>query len=494
MRNLVIILFIAFTICFQSIGFCQYIERVEFKTKDNVGITYLAIKPRSNSIKGTVVIFSCFTNLTWLTAQTKIHNVSFDNNLLVVYATLDDKFFADSSTIDRMNIIFNHIITKFNVDDSKFVLGAIGIASNVILRYTELSQQFSTGYSTHPKAIFCTDCYSDLFSFWYRLENKIQTNYDKNEVDAAKTILDLMSKKIGSIYRDSSKYQDFSPFHFEQKSIGHERYLKNIPIRLYYDIDAEWQLKKRNSFFDTNIPEGSELIKRLLLLGNREAEFITSKQPGIRSDAVKDPASLSVIDEVDCVHWIKQKLDIFDYNTWIPKYNMVIPKNWRPERHAIPTPWAPDMTYTGVLDMRFPAGWRDSTSKECWSYTHLWWLDEHPKIDEVNLKENLIKYFFGLSGGNRRNPDIPDNKFIPTTVSIQKVKTAINDIETYSGIITTFDSHVTYRALKLNCRVHVRKCSEQKKYELFLEFSPHPFEHEIWKEFITILESFDCSK
>ena len=78
-----------------------------------------------------------------------------------------------------------------------------------------------------------------------------------------------MTKENGTIYNNSDRYKFLSPFYMEGKSAGNEQYLKNVAVRLYYDIDIEWQLKnRRNSFYDTKMADGSELIKQLLLSGN----------------------------------------------------------------------------------------------------------------------------------------------------------------------------------------------------------------------------------
>ena len=50
---------------------------------------------------------------------------------------------------------------------------------------------------------------------------------------------------------------------------GNEQFLSKVAVRLYYDTDIEWELKnRRNSYYDTYIPDGSEMVKRLLLEGN----------------------------------------------------------------------------------------------------------------------------------------------------------------------------------------------------------------------------------
>src|SRR5205085_7598671 len=102
--------------------------------------------------------------------------------------------------------------------------------------------------------------------------------------------IDSMSKESGTIYNNKQRYLQLTPFYNESDSSGNEQYLKEVAVRLYYDTDIEWQLNnRRNSFYDTKMPDGSELIKRLLLLGNNKAAFIAAKAPGVRSNGTMHP-------------------------------------------------------------------------------------------------------------------------------------------------------------------------------------------------------------
>jgi hypothetical protein len=46
-----------------------------------------------------------------------------------------------------------------------------------------------------------------------------------------------------------------------------------------------------------------------MLMGNERAEFMTSKQPGMRSNGTRHPHSWSIVDEVECIQWT---LKLFD--------------------------------------------------------------------------------------------------------------------------------------------------------------------------------------
>ncbi len=51
------------------------------------------------------------------------------------------------------------------------------------------------------------------------------------------------------------------------------------------------------------------LISRLLLSGNEQAEFMTAKQPGYRSNGMRHPHSWSIVDEVEMVQWVLKSLE-----------------------------------------------------------------------------------------------------------------------------------------------------------------------------------------
>jgi hypothetical protein len=481
-------------IFFSSSASSQNIEKVSFDTKDSTTGYYLAIRPKSKEIKGVVVLLSSFTTAEDLLPETRLHNVAYANDLLTIVAYMKQKLYADSSAVQRINVILKDVVAKFSVDTSKFALAGYGEAGNIALRYAELTYEHPLQFLIKPKAVFGIDTPVDLFGLWQWSERQIKKNYFPGTVGDAKFYLEVMTKENGTIYNSPENYKKLSPFNKEQEAPGNEQYLKNIPVRLYYDTDIDWQLKnRRNSVYDTKIPDASELINRLLLLGNSKAEFIASKQPGLRSNGIRNPSSPSIVDEVECVHWIKNSLNIFDPNTWTPPYDLVVPNGWGVERFPLPPDFAPQMNYKGIEDLRFAPGWGDSTSVEYWSYSYLWWLDGNPKIDATSLQVNLKAYYSGLVGRNITRRKIPANKVVPTQVTIKKIKAAEGDVETYSGSIQMLD-YMTQQRIVLNTLIHVRHCELQKHTPVFVEISPKPFAHSIWKQFYKIIERFQCDQ
>ena len=56
---------------------------------------------------------------------------------------------------------------------------------------------------------------------------------------------------------------------------------------------------------------GSELVNRLVIMGNNQAEFVSSKIEGRRNNGMRHPHSWNIVDEAELVRWIKEKLNFY---------------------------------------------------------------------------------------------------------------------------------------------------------------------------------------
>ena len=476
------------------ISAAQNIERISFDKDDAADGYYLAITPQSKQIKGVVVLLTSFLPPDDLLTETKLPGVMYTNNLLLVVAPMKQKLYADEAAINRINAVLKNIQQRYTTDTSKFALAGYDEAGGIALRYTELAYQYKSKYPVQPKAVFAVDSPVDIFGLWRWSERQIKKNYWPGAVGDAKFYLETMTKENGTIYTNSDQYKKLTPFYTDGNITGNEQYLKDVAVRLYYDVDIEWQLtSRRNSLYDTKIPDGSELVKRLLLLGNKKAELVASRKQGVRNNGVRHPGTISIVDEVECVQWLKRSLDIFDVNTWQRPYTLEVPKGWEVELFSLPADFAAAMTYKGVEDIRFAPGWGDSTKEDYWSYAFLWWLEANPAIDAASLQKNLQVYYSGLVNRNITGRKIPANKVVPTVAMIKKIKTVAGDLQTFSGSIRMLD-YMTQRPITLNTMIHLKDCKDDKHAAVFVEISPKPYKNIIWQQLERLQTNFSCER
>ncbi len=472
----------------------QNYEKVVFNNQDSTNDYYLAIPPLSGNIQGVQVLISSFTSPESTLSESKLQNIAYGNDLLTIVASLGPALSADSVSVYRINIILKNVISHYSADTSRFAIGALGYAGNVILRYTEMCYENPGQFPILPKAVFAMNCPVDLPGLVHWSENEIKKNYFPGNVGDARYILDALTKTYGSYTEHPDKYIQASPFYKEESQPGNEKWLRNVAVRLYYDTDIEWELKKhRNSYYDTYIPDGSELIKRLLLEGNEDAEFIASKQPGMRSNGTRTPYSWSLPDEVDCIQWIKLKMKIFDPQTYSPTYLLPVPEKWSVERLSLPPDFAKDINYKGVEDVRFAGGWGDAKSEEYWTYAFLWWTEGNAELNTSILEKCLKSYYAGLIARNITPRKIPETKLIPTVVSIHVANTDKGDLETYSGTISMLD-YMTQTPMVLNALIHKKNCSDKSHSFIFFEISPKQMTDPVWQKLNKLYEGLECVK
>jgi hypothetical protein len=491
----------AFRLLFSSLfiflcttGSAQNYEKIVFNSQDSLNDYYLAIRPLSGNIQGVQVLLCGFMPPETVLAETKLHNVAYGNDILTIMVSVKDGFAADSSMTERMNAVLRNVITHFSADTSKFVLGGYMYAGNIILRYTEMCFEHPSSFPILPKAVFTIDCPVDLIGLAQWSEREIKKNYASGIAGDGKYILNVLTKNYGSYTEQKEKYIQLSAFTRESAAPGNERFLAHVPVRLYYDTDISWELNsKRNSYYDTNVPDGSELVNRLLLEGNAEAEFISSKLPGIRSNGLRTTHSWSIVDEVDCILWEKEKLGIFNAPTYKPDYKLAIPIGWPVERFALPPDFAKQIVFRGIEDVRFAPGWGDIKSEEYWSYAFLWRLEGNPEINATILQDNLKIYYTGLITRNIPIRKIPADKITPVVVALLKVKTVSGDAETYSGTIQMLD-YMAQKPMTLHALIHKKSCPDQAHGFLFFEISPQQPANSLWLKMNDLYSGFECSK
>jgi hypothetical protein len=472
----------------------QNTEKIIFNSKDSADDYYLAIPPLSGNVQGVQVLLASFMPPEYILSESKLQNVAYGNDLLTIVASLGPVLSADSASINRITVILKNVIDRYSADTSRFALGALGYAGNISLRYTEMCYENPKQFPILPKAVFAMNCPVDLPGLVHWCENEIKKNYFPGNVADGKYILDALEKKYGSYAEHPEKYIQVSPFYKDGQLPGNEKFLSKVAVRLYYDTDIEWELKnRRNSYYDTYIPDGSEMIKRLLLEGNENAEFISSKQPGVRSNGMRTPFSWSLPDEVDCIQWIKHGLKIFDPQTYSPTYLLPVPEGWSVERFSLPPEFAKDINFKGVEDVRFASGWGDVKSVEYWTYAFLWWTEGIPNVNTAILEKSLKSYYSGLIARNIAPRKIPESKLQPTIVSIHVTNTVKGDLQTYSGTISMLD-YMTQTPMVLNALIHVKNCPDIKHGFLFFEISPKPLADPEWQKLNKLYLGLDCVK
>lgn len=283
----------------------QSIEKHAF-AEGNAKDYYLTLRPATPEIKGVLVLLPGFGQAPEsIFPESKLFNVAYANSLLVMAVAGGEKLYADEVVVARLTKALEHLRKKFPVIRAdQFVIGGYSAGGTIALRYAEYCGERPGDFPIAPRGVFSVDSPVDLFDIWEYFQREARKNYSEVGANEARFVTEIMAREIGTPSTHAARYQQLSPFNHAKKEPGNEKFLMKTAVRLYEDTDVVWQLtERRRSIFDNNMLAASELINRLLLAGNAQAEFMAARQPGVRSSGLRHPHSWSIVDEVELVQW-----------------------------------------------------------------------------------------------------------------------------------------------------------------------------------------------
>jgi hypothetical protein len=465
--------------------FGQTIEKHPFNGSDY----YLFVKPQG-PVKATLVLLTNFPAES-IPPETKLHGVAYINNVLTVYCSLPG-FVADSANANRISHLLSSIAADLSADTASFVLGGFGFAGNIALRYTEYCYAQPGLFPIKPKAVFTIGSFVDLPELYDWCNREIKKNYYRGNVGDGQFLLNYF-KRLNPAVKAGADLAALTPFSHTD-TLGNERWLAGLPVRLYYDGDWLWDLQRRhNSLYDNPIAGGSELISRLLQSADNGAELILSKQPGYRGNGIRNPVSLSIVDESDCIQWIMTTLNILNPalpQLWKAPYTFPMPAGWTMERTDFPPAYSPNVPYKGFEEIHFPPGWGDASTEDYWTVSYLFRLEGKQPMDAARLQDFINVYYEGLIADNVLRRNIPKEKLVPVSAKLAPAKTEKGDSATFTGSVSSFD-WLAQAPILLHCRVHIKPGGDNFT-PLLIEFSPKPFEHAIWQKMEVTTEQFQC--
>jgi hypothetical protein len=480
---------------FGNFSFAQYPEKKWFNKNDSTYGYYIVIKPSSLRIQGALILLDGYSgNADNFLSETKIHNVAWNNDILTVCIPTSTHLYADQSMITLLNTIIKEILQTYSLRKDEFVIGGMSSGGTIALRYAELCNEKPSEFPIQPKAVFDVDSPLDLAGLYKSSERDLKKNNGGWWLGEAQMIIDRFKTELGDPYKDLKNYQQVSPFLMDMKDTVNERSLVDIAVRTYHDVDVSWFIQNRGrSLYETNMLDGSELISRLVLLGNKQAEFLASKIPGRRSNGSRHPHSWNIVDEIDLVQWIKEKLHFYPDHLAKP-YSYEAPAGWNNEIILFPIDFAPGLSYKGFEDLRFAPGWGDEKSDEKWAYTLLWWFDDTYSFNEKIIQQNLENYFSGLTKRRTVADKLDMASYTPAKVQVQKIKSLKGDIETYTATASIFDAQVTKKPGSLYFKVHIKECADKNRAIVLIETAGSSFNQPVWLKLDKINENFKCEK
>ena len=282
--------------------------KVTLDASDALTGYYYKVLPTSKEIDRVLFLMPGFSQpAESIFTESMLPYVASANNVLTVALAGGHTIFANEAVIKNINSVIEDVLDEHpTLANKPWVMGGFSAGGTIALRFVEHSRQFLKDAKVNFVGVFTADSPVDIIDLWKYFEREIEKNASEVGVGEAKYVMVKMEEQEGTPKSKPQRYADLTPFNLNEVK-GNEQFLKDVAVRVYHDVDIAWQLQnRRRSVFDSNYLNASELVNRLLLIGNDSAEFIQSEQKGYRSNGMRHTHAWSIVDEVECIQWIKE--------------------------------------------------------------------------------------------------------------------------------------------------------------------------------------------
>ena len=238
------------------------------------------------------------------------HLLAFDKGIVTIIPSINWGTENRKVEIEILDKIFKEVIDLHKIPKEKFVLGGLSNGGMISLIYTQQSVKDKNNTLLQPKGVFGLDVPLDKAHLYEYCQREIKRNFSELGVGEARWIMNNYNEIYGGSPEEfPEKYIEASIYSNGKKDGGNAKYLKNIPVRLYTDLDVNWLMnERRRDLYDWNGTDNVALINDLKLLGNTDASIIITMGKGVRLNGKKHPHSWSIMDNKDCFNWIENLL------------------------------------------------------------------------------------------------------------------------------------------------------------------------------------------
>ena len=218
---------------------------------------------------------------------------------------------ASEPMLEELDAIIGDVLGKFKVAEAKVAIGGFSAGGIGAVRYAQFCLKGEAKAHT-PVAVFAVDSPLDYERWYHGAELYLQrlALAGRDLAEDRRATNELRTALGGSPTEAADAYRRHSPLTARLADGGNARLLKSTPVRIYIEPEIRWRLEHWNrEVFHTNIPDATALINILRLLGNTQAELITTSGAGYMADGSRNPHSWSIVDERALAQWLIRWLD-----------------------------------------------------------------------------------------------------------------------------------------------------------------------------------------
>lgn len=311
MRSIVLTAFLLKVVILSS----QIVVNEEIVSKGNIKLSedvtiekgnagYTAWLPESGKIKGMVV----FTHARRDTLNSEfIIDYAISKQLAVIYATTENRFefFFEDQKMQEIESYIRKIITDHDIPKNNLLYCGMSLEGTRALKLALFGHSQKSRYNLKPRAIAICDAPLDMVRFYKEAVKAGNLNFNPIAANEGVWVSEYLKTNLGGTpEEDLKEYLKYSPYSYTASENSKLNQLKNTALRCYTEPDVNWWIEtRRKDYYAMNATDLAALVNELKIMGNPEAELITTQNKGYRQDGSRHPHTWNIVDEKELIDW-----------------------------------------------------------------------------------------------------------------------------------------------------------------------------------------------
>jgi len=231
---------------------------------------------------------------------------AFKRDLAVMHVSTANPldFFFDDTTMDWAAGNIQETLESHDMNGIPLFFAGLSLGGTRALRFAAYLNQ-SDNYWLRASGIALVDAPIDMDRFWYAERNAVKRNFHAAAAGEGRWVSYLLEKNLGGNPKDAyAAYVEYSPYTYSAPDGGNAKKFVNIPIRAYHEPDINWWIEnRRKSYYSMNSIDLAGFINQLKILGNEDAELVTTWQQREGFAENLSPHTWSFVDNANLAEW-----------------------------------------------------------------------------------------------------------------------------------------------------------------------------------------------
>jgi hypothetical protein len=230
--------------------------------------------------------------------------------MTLIAAPQRDGLYTGDAILTELDGLVSDVVARYQIPSGRVTIGGFSAGGIGAVRYAQFCLK-GDRKANSPQAVFAVDSPLD-YERWFLAAELYLGRLALAGRDFAedRSVTNELRQAFGGSPTEAlDAYRRQSPVSTRVADGGNARLLRNTPIRLYIEPDIKWRLENWNrDAYSFNLIDATVLINVLRLLGNQDAELITTSGAGQRPDGSRNPHSWSIVDECALTQWLTDRL------------------------------------------------------------------------------------------------------------------------------------------------------------------------------------------